>query len=287
MVGLQCIVFARHCVGALFAIHAIYQMGLGAMTKDDSSDGPGTIPTNLRLLVLLEQVAKAGIPVTPSSVNEVLGLPKPTIHRLFATAEAEGFLQRDLDGRSYSLGLRMQRMATDTLTSERVKTVRLAVLTALATKVGETCNLSIPDKEGMIYLDRVETQWPLRIQLPIGTQVPLHCTASGKMFLSTLRRDYLDRLLRNYPLVSHTDQTITDTTAMDQALAEIRRQGYAVDNEEFMQGMTAIAVPVMTQRGRMLGTLSVHAPEQRRSVTALLAMLDDLRAAADEMAALV
>ncbi|MDB4241029.1 IclR family transcriptional regulator, partial [Yoonia sp.] len=75
------------------------------MTTEETENS-GQIPTNLRLLLLLEEVAKVGVPVTPSVVNEVMGLPKPTIHRLFATAEAEGFLQRDIDGRSYSPGRR-------------------------------------------------------------------------------------------------------------------------------------------------------------------------------------
>ena len=70
-----------------------------------------TIPTNLRLLTVLEEVARAGVPVTPTAVNDVLGLPKPTIHRLFATLEDEGFLQRDMDGRTYSPGPRLRQLA--------------------------------------------------------------------------------------------------------------------------------------------------------------------------------
>ena len=251
--------------------------------KDENT---GQIPTNLRLLLLLEEVAKVGVPVTPSVVNETLGLPKPTIHRLFATAEAEGFLQRDIDGRSYSPGRRMRLMSTNTLSSEHVRTVRLAVLTSLALAVGETCNLAIPEREGMFYLDRVETHWPLRIQLPVGTQVPFHCTASGKMYLSTLRPDYLQRFLKNYRLDKQTEETITDPAKLHDELIRTRERGYATDDEEFMTGMTAIAVPIMDSRGRLLSTLSIHAPEQRRRVADLIAHLDVLRDAAAELAAI-
>lgn len=255
------------------------------MAKDDD-EGSGQIPTNLRLLMLLEEVAKAGVPVTPSSVNEALGLPKPTIHRLFATAEAEGFLQRDLDGRSYSPGRRLRSLANDTLSSERIRTVRVAVMRALALEVGETCNLAIPEREGMVYLDRVETHWPLRIQLPIGTQVPFHCTASGKMYLSTLRADYIDRFLRNHRLEALTERSITDPDRLKAALEEVRAQGYSTDDEEFMVGMTAIAVPILDQRGRLLSTLSIHAPEQRRRLSDLIDSLGPLRNAAAELAAI-
>lgn len=255
------------------------------MTTDEFENS-GQIPTNLRLLLLLEEVARVGVPVTPSVVNEVLHLPKPTIHRLFATAEAEGFLQRDIDGRSYSPGRRMRVLSINTLSSENVRTVRLAILKALAISVGETCNLAIPERDGMFYLDRVETHWPLRIQLPIGTQVPFHCTASGKMYLSTLRPDYLARFLNCYVLEQKTEQTITDPARLQQELELTRERGYATDNEEFMQGMTAIAVPILDNRGRLLSTLSIHAPEQRRQLGDLVAFLSPLQAAAAELAAI-
>ena len=256
------------------------------MAKDEKETG-GQIPTNLRLLMLLEEVAKVGVPVTPSAVNDVLGLPKPTIHRLFATAEAEGFLQRDVDGRSYSPGRRMRLLANNTLSSERVRAVRLAIMRTLALKVGETCNLATPERDGMFYLDRVETHWPLRIQLPIGTQVPFHCTASGKMYLSSLRTDYLERFLRNHELEALTEKTITNVETLKDELETIRTQGYATDDEEFMSGMTAIAVPILDHRGRLLSTLSIHAPEQRRTVADLIANLGPLRDAAAEMTEVV
>ena len=257
------------------------------MANQDVIDTTTQIPTNLRLLMLLEEVARAGVPVTPSVVNETLGLPKPTIHRLFATAEAEGFLQRDLDGRSYSPGRRMRLLSTNTLSSERVRTVRLAVLKSLAMKVGETCNIAIPERDGMFYLDRVETHWPLRIQLPAGTQVPFHCTASGKMYLSTLRPDYLDRFLRNYALEKKTDHTLVTAPAIKAELALNRERGYSTDNQEFMPGMTAIAVPILDDRGRLVSTLSIHAPEQRRHLNELLTFLPDLQNAAAELAEIV
>ena len=256
------------------------------MTTEETENS-GQIPTNLRLLMLLEEVAKVGVPVTPSVVNETLGLPKPTIHRLFATAETEGFLQRDIDGRSYSPGRRMRQLSINTLSSERVRTVRLAILKSLALKVGETCNLAIPERDGMFYLDRVETHWPLRIQLPVGTEVPFHCTASGKMFLSTLRPDYLDRFLKNYALEPQTEATITKPAKLKAELDATRERGYATDNEEFMPGMTAIAVPILDNRGRLLSTLSIHAPEQRRGLPALIDYLPDLMNAASELSAVV
>ncbi|WP_108484645.1 IclR family transcriptional regulator [Oceaniglobus ichthyenteri] len=258
------------------------------MPEDANTDQEqGQIPTNMRLLLLLEEVARVGTPVSPADLGAALGLPKPTIHRLLHTCEAEGFLQRDLDGRSYGPGRRLRRLAVNILSSLHVRTARLAILNALADRVGETCNISTPDRESMIYLDRVETKWPLRIQLPIGTQVPFHCTASGKMYLSSLKPGYLDRIVSAAPLVRHTDKTITDPILLQAEIAAIRERGFSTDNEEFMDGMTAIAVPILDPQGRVVSTLSIHAPVQRRNLAALHADLPQLQKAAKDLSDLL
>ncbi len=257
------------------------------MPDDLSSDKQGQIPTNLRLLVLLEEVVKAGVPVTPSALKEQLNLPKPTLHRLFHTAEEEGFLQRDIDGRSYGPGPRLRRLAVNTVSSQRIRTLRLAVLSRVAEEFGETCNISTPDREGMIYLDRVETHWPLRIQLPVGSKVPFHCTASGKMYLSSLRSAYLNRLLDNLPLDRYVPGTITDRRKLKAELEATRKRGYSTDDEEFMEGMCAVAVPIRDSQGRLVSTLSVNAPLQRISLEELVSKVDRLTAAAQELSDII
>lgn len=253
------------------------------MAKDSDIKGTDQIPTNLRLLRLLEEVARVGVPVTPSQLNDTLGLPKPTLHRLFHTAEDEGFLQRDIDGRSYSPGKRMRRMAISTLSSERIRTVRLAVLRKIVEEIGETCNIATPDRDGMFYLDRIESAWPLRIQMPVGTEVPFYCTASGKMYLSSLRSDYLDRFLRNQKLEQFTGNTIVDPVRLREEVAQIRARGYATDNEEYMEGMCALAVAIQDPQGRLLSTLSVHCPSQRTSLSDLIQYLPVLQRGAQEL----
>lgn len=250
-------------------------------------EGSGTIPTNLRLLLVIEAVARAGVPVTPTEINAEIGLPKPTIHRLFATLEQEGFLQRDIDGRGYSPGPRLRVLAGGILSSRRIRTARQAILHRLSREIGETCNIALPDRDAMTYLERVETQWPLRIQLPIGTRVPFYCTASGKMYLSALDRTHLKRYIAATDLVARTPNTLTDPDALLAEIRTVRDQGHALDREEFMQSMVAIAVPIPDMNGRLMATLSVHAPMQRFDVDAALRALPALRKAADHLAQLV
>ena len=258
------------------------------MPEDKTVESSDTnIPTNMRLLLVLEELARVGLPITPTEVNAKLGLPKPTVHRLFHTLEAEGFVQRDIDGRSYSPGRRLRKLSVNVLSSLRVRTVRLAILKALAEEVGETCNIATPDRDAMVYLDRVETKWLLRIQLPIGTSVPFHCTASGKMYLSSLLPAHFDRFLAAARLEVHSSKTITDPVALKGEIEAIRAQGYSTDQEEFMESMVAIAVPIRDDQDRLVSTLSIHAPVQRISLADLKGYVPRLQAAATELSQLI
>ncbi len=152
------------------------------------------------------------------------------------------------------------------VSSERIRTVRLAILKGLAETIGETCNIALPDRDGMVYLDRVETEWPLRIQLPVGTRVPFHATASGKLFLSTLDDRRFDAWLSAGLLEQRTGRTLTKPGALRAELEAIRERGYSTDDEEFMDGMVAVAVPVHDRNdgaARLVSTLSFHAPTMR------------------------
>jgi DNA-binding IclR family transcriptional regulator len=251
------------------------------------SERSARIPTTLRLLTLLEEIVRLGRPVTPTELSGATDLPKATLHRLFQTLEAEGYLQREPDGRSYSVGPRARQMAVATLSTQRVRTARLAVMRALATDVGETCNLAIPDRESMVYLDRVETEWPLRVQFSVGTHVPLHCTAGGKLYLATLSDLKLDSFLRNARLDAMTRHTLTSPDALRAEIEKVRAQGYAIDNEEFLEGVIAFAMPLRDTHGRMPATIAFQGPIQRLSLAAGYSHLPRLERAARELSALL
>ena len=250
----------------------------------DEVDRP--TPSNMRTLMVLEAVARAGAPITPTQANAVMGLPKPTIHRLFTSLEEEGFLRREIEGRHYSPGPRLARMAVETIAASRIRGARIAVMENLARRIGETINVAIPDGTSMVYLDRVETQWPLRIQLPVGTKVPLHATASGKMYLASLEPARLDRYLRNLTLDPFTEATITDRARLSSEVATTRERGHARDDEEFMEGMIALAVPILDRQAQLFGTLSFHAPRPRMDLEAAMEHLDALERGARELSRL-
>lgn len=237
----------------------------------------------MRALTILEEVALLGHPVTPTELNKELKLPKPTIHRLFATLEGAGFLKRVLDGRRFTVGPRLRTMALSFLHTEEQQVLMRAVLEGISKKIGETANISVPDQNRMQYIDRVETRWPLRVQFPVGSHVPLHCTSAGKMYLSSMRPAARNRLLKYLTLEKHAKNTITDAKVLEADLAEIAERGYSTDNEEFIDGMVAVAVPVRDSQGRLLATLSIFAPAIRMSLESAIDWVPELRKAAEDL----
>jgi DNA-binding IclR family transcriptional regulator len=157
------------------------------------------------------------------------------------------------------------------------------VLAALAGEIRETCNFSDPGESGMTYLDRVDTPWPLRYQLPIGAEVPFHCTAGGKLFLSSHDTTGRERLLRSMSLTVEGPNSITDTDALRHELDAIAEAGYSWDNEEFMAGMVAIATPIHDPDGRFVAALAFHAPIQRMRFEEAKAWVLRLTAAAADL----
>ncbi|AXC48633.1 IclR family transcriptional regulator [Paracoccus suum] len=246
-----------------------------------------TSQTSLRNLQIIEVVASAARALTAAEINASLGLPKPTIHRLVVSLETEGFLARDLEGRGFLPGPRLREMMLGVMRSRLSLLPRHAVLVGLAEKVGETCNLAIPDGDAMVYIDRVETQWPLRIDLGIGSRVPLHATASGKMALSQLSDAALESYLARVRMRSYTARTITTAAALRAEIARVRQAGYATDSAELVEGMIAVAVPIRDRKGRFCATLSFHAPSQRLSLQDGLRHLDVLQTAALDLSGVV
>lgn len=238
----------------------------------------------LRALRILETVAGSSVPMTATEINAVLQIPKPTIHRLCTMLEKEGFLQPRLDGRGYLPGRRLSSMAIGIFSNnDHWRNERHAILQRLSEDIGETCNISIPDGSHMVYFDRVETHWPLRIQLQKNDRVPIHCTASGKLFLNHLPSAKRRRLLAKISLEQFTPNTITNVDLLKAELKKLKKLDIGVDNEEFMDGMVAVAVPLKNIDGQFFGALAMHAPSVRVSMAQARELIPRLREAATEL----
>jgi IclR family acetate operon transcriptional repressor len=245
-------------------------------------DASGDTPA-MRLFGLLETIVAQDRPVSLPGMVEATGLPKPTVHRMLQQLEQAGLLQRESHGRSYAVGVRLRRLAETLLLNDSLHGARHAVLRSLVEEVGESCNITALAGGEVVYLDRVETAAPLRFYLHPGSRVPVHCSASGKLFLSEMSARQRRRLLEAAPLASYTANTLTDPALLEAQLAQVRRDRHAQDNEEFLPGLFCVAVPVPHANGRSSLSVAVQAPVIRLGPDKVAQVLPALRRAAEAL----
>ena len=216
--------------------------------KSDGVELNGDTPT-MRLFALLEVIAANDQRHSLQSLVEETGLPKPTLHRMLQQLEAAGLLQREGDGRHYGTGTRLRRLAENLMLNDSHHGARHAVLRKLVEEVGESCNITALSGSEVVYLDRVETAAPLRFYLRAGSRVPAHCSASGKVLLAQMSPAQRRRLLAHVPLEKYTAKTTIDLNHLEREIRRVRKDGYALDDEEFLPGLLCIAVLVPRDSG--------------------------------------
>ena len=253
-------------------------------TPEPGHDAGDRLPPLLRAFGVLERIAAVDRPVSAAEIAELTGLPRPTAWRILATLESADLIAREPGSRRYRPGARLSRFALDVLQTAPDRGPRHLILDALAKRVGETCNLTMLDAGEVVYLDRVESAWPLRMTLQPGSRVPLHCTASGKLLLALMPAARRDRLVADLPLPRFTSRTIVDRARFSAELARIRRTRVATDDEEYLDGLVCAAVPVAGPGQRVVASVAVQAPRVRMSLEGALGHVPALREAAIALA---
>jgi DNA-binding IclR family transcriptional regulator len=162
---------------------------------------------------------------------------------------------------------------------------RRAILANITSELGETCNVTMLDGNEILYIDRIETQWPLKVDLQPGTRVPLHCSASGKLILSQMPSAKRRAILDNLVLTRYTQNTITNLDLLESELDRIRASKIGIDNEEYLHGLICVAVPIADANGQTAAALAVQAPTARLSLARAMEHVPALRRAADALAA--
>jgi len=259
------------------------------MNKPDSQSDNQSISSSAtaRSMRLLTELAAHGDSLTLAELAAAAELPKPTDHRLCGQLMELGFVARDVDERYFAIGPALRKLALDTLNHGSLSNLRHQVLSDLVEQTGETCNFTTLDGSSVLYLDRVESKRPWRLTLDVGAHVPLHCTASGKVFLAGMSRNKRDYLLRQMHLEKLTERTITSAEELRADCKQVLANGYALDQEEFVTGLVAIAIPIHDKDEVLRAALALHCPTSHSSLDDLLKKLPVLEAARERMAALI
>jgi IclR family acetate operon transcriptional repressor len=239
--------------------------------------------STLRAFCVIELIARAEAPVSLDDLTQRSGLPKPTVFRILGLLVRGGLVAREPLERRYVVGPRLSRMALDVQLHSPERALRHAILVRLVDEIGETCNFTMQDGNEVVYLDRVETSSPVRLHMDAGSRVPLHCTASGKLFLAQMAPAQRSRVLGPGPLRRYTDRTITSVAVLEKALRKARIEGVGSDVGEYLEGSVCLAVPVRSRDGRACAAVALHGPEPRMTLKRGLEYLPALRRAAEAL----
>ena len=238
----------------------------------------------LRAFGALECVVAAATPLSLDEITSALGLPKPSVYRILNLLKGAGLLHRDPATKRFSVGPRLTAFAVDLWRNASLRLQWHRALETAVAEIGESCNLTVRENDRVLYIDRVETRHPLRLHLEVGTRVPLHCTASGKLFLSQLSLAEMRGLIGPGPYERFTPTTITTEERLVRELERTRRDQVGVHDSELFADSIAIAVPIADASGRYFAAMAMHAPASRATLATAREALPALQRAAEAIA---
>ncbi len=198
-----------------------------------------------------------------AELGRTLGLNKSTVHRFLTSLRDLGIVQKNEKTNKYHLGLTLFELGN------RVPIKRTLIdkihphLLDLAFQVNEVVNLAGLFKNEVVYLDKIESKRSVQIMTYVGFHIPPHSTALGKAILAFMNPEDVQRILRPTGLPKFTNRTITEMDALLAELRKIHTQGFALDNEEFEEGLRCVAVPLFDSRGEVLASISISGSTAR------------------------
>lgn len=214
------------------------------------------VPAARTAVQLIALLAGSPEPLGVSAIARALTTNKNMAFRLLTTLQEEGWVSASEPGPRYGLTLVPFRIASGPVSRLSVKEAAREPLRALWGELGESTYLGILHDEGVLYIEHHDSVRPVRVAGMVGGHYPLHCTAPGKVLLAHAEPEVL-AAVKEKGLARQTEKTITTATRLEKHLAEIRRQGYATDNEEFGRGILCFAAPVFDHRGAAVGTVGI------------------------------
>ncbi len=225
-------------------------------------NGGGTVQALDRALSLLRLVA-ASDGLTLTEISQRAGMAPSTAHRLMTTLESKGFVDMQPQSGEWTIGVEAFRIGTAFLRRIKAADMGRAIMRELMEACGETVNLGIADDDDVVFISQVETHETIRAFFRPGTRGPMHASGIGKALLAQMPDARVKRILQRKGLAAFTRQTIVDSKRLFAELAQVRAQGWAVDNEERTMGMRCIAAPIFNEYGEAVAGVSVSGPAVR------------------------
>ena len=243
--------------------------------------GDGTVG---KALEVLDQVAAFGRPVKFSELLSESAFPKPTLYRFVQTLTNQQMLSYDPERQTYAPGIRLVRLAHAAWEQSTLAPVARPHIDALSAAVGETVHLAQLDNAQVLYIDKRNAGNPVQMYSQAGKVGPAYCTGVGKVMLAFSDPEIADTVIEQQSFHVFTEHTLSEPSALRDELQRIKAHGYGFDREEHEPGIICVAMPVLTDAGRVLGALSVTSTTNRTNLAGLEGYVPILRETAKKIA---
>jgi IclR family KDG regulon transcriptional repressor len=243
---------------------------------------PGGVRVLHKTLDVLEAIKSRDSGYRLADLAREVALPKATVYRILTTLEGRGYLDRAADG-NYRLAKKLFEMQRAVSVEQILNRVAQPVMERLVASCKETVNLGILDAGEIVVINTVESPQAVRMSSKIGNRRHLHSTALGKVFLAGLPEKEFLRLIRMKGLPKLTPETLTVKADVVAEIAKVRKQGYAMDNQENEMEGRCIGAPIFGPDGRVVGALSISGPVFRMDMARAKGLVAELKSRCQEI----
>ncbi len=235
-----------------------------------------------RILNILEEIIIDPDNFTAKKISHKLKIPLPTIYRHIETLCEEKYLVAS-SSKKYLPGPKIRNLILKSLPYEPNFTLRRSYLRKLTNDIQETVSLSMPIGTKLVYFDRIEFHWPMQLNLEAGDHLPLHASASGKLYLSSIDEGKSIQIFKNIKTPKTAKNTIIEISSFKKELKKIKNQGYAFDDEEWFDGMVGVSVPIFNSKNELCFCLSTHTAKSRKDINDLKKILSIMLSSANSL----
>lgn len=224
------------------------------------------IPSLVRAIGVLEFLATHPEGCGVTAMAETLKLPKNSVFRIVTTLSDHGYLLRDKQAKTYRLSRKLLGLGYAAVDESSLIEKSGDVLHALRDATNETALLAVMSGDEGVVLEQIPSNHPVKVLIQIGHRFPMHCSAPGKALLAFMPASRRQALLKDYPFTRFTARTVTNAKALEAVLREVRKRGFAVDNEEEIEGVTCVSAPVLDHQGKPVAAIWVTGPATRLGI---------------------
>src|ERR1019366_5977672 len=228
-----------------------------------SSEAAYTVKSLVKALNILDVLAEEEPPYTLTQLSRRLHLHVSTVHRLLVNLVRQGFVEADPVSGGYHLSYRVLRMGLRVLDRLDFRRAAQPLLRELNMRTKEAVHLAILQECVAISIDKFDSPQPVGLDARLGSAMPLHCTGVGKTLLAYQSEETLNRIAQSPGFTRMTARTITALPQLRKELQQIRDQGYTIDQEEAVEGLSCVAGPIFNHSGQGVAGFSVGGPATR------------------------